>query len=268
VSDRTHAADREFLGLTLDPSGRGEVEVTYKLMSPRGSFYGGAGLALACAMMDQATGRDTVWCTVQFTSAAGHGDRLELQSEIVARGHRTSQVRVTAQLDGREVFAAVGATGAAGGRTTATFAAMPTVSPPDESPANSWPATFDREKTHFATTEIREAVVHGGTEGSAAPSMALWARIAGAPAWTPTLLGYVADVVPMAIHRALGRRQPGGQSLDNSLRVGPPVDTEWLLLALHPEAAQEGYGHGSVQLWSPDGILAGVAGQTFALRSP
>ena len=71
----------------------------------------------------------------------------------------------------------------------------------------------------------------------------------------------------MAIHRALGSRQPGGMSLDNSLRVGPPVDSEWLLLALHAEAAHEGYGHGSVHLWSPDGILAGVAGQTFVLRS-
>jgi len=109
--------------------------------------------------------------------------------------------------------------------------------------------------------------VHGGNEGSATPSMALWARIDGTPTWTPTMLGYVADVVPMAIHRALGARQPGGMSLDNSLRVGPRVDTDWLLLALHAEAAHEGYGLGSVHLWSPDGVLAGVASQTFALRS-
>ena len=89
----------------------------------------------------------------------------------------------------------------------------------------------------------------------------------GSPGWTPTLLAYIGDIVPMAIHRALGARQPGGMSLDNSLRVGPPADSEWLLLAIHAEAADEGYGHGSVHLWSPDGVLAGVAGQTFALRS-
>ena len=269
MSDLSHAADREFLGLTLDESGlAGAIEITYKLMSPRGSFYGGAGLALACAMMEQATGRDTVWCTVQFASGAGHADHLELHSEVVAHGHRTSQVRVTAWVDGREVFTSVGATGAATGRISRTFAPMPSVSPPEESTSNTWPAAFDREKTHFGTTEIREAVVLGGTEGSATPSMALWARIDGTPGWTPTLLGYVADVVPMSIHRALGARQPGGMSLDNSLRVGPPVESEWLLLALHAEAAHEGYGHGSVHLWSPDGVLAGVASQTFALRSP
>ena len=264
----TDADDQAFLGLALDPSGVGRVDITYKLMSPRGSFYGGAGLALACAMMEHATARDTVWCTAQFASGAAHGERIELESDVVAHGHRTSQVRVTARVDGREVFTSVGATGAAGGRTTRTFASMPSVSPPEDSASQSWPTGFDREKTHFGTTEIREAVVHGGNEGSATPSMALWARIDGTPTWTPTLLGYVADVVPMSIHRALGTRQPGGMSLDNSLRVGPRVDTDWLLLALHAEAAHEGYGHGSVHLWSPDGVLAGVASQTFALRSP
>jgi acyl-CoA thioesterase len=268
VSDQSNAADREFLGLTADRSGlAGTVDITSKLMSPRGSFYGGAGLALACAMMEQATQRATVWCTVQFASGAGHGDRLELDTDVVAHGHRTSQVRVTARVDGREVFTSVGATGAAGGRSTKTFASMPPVSPPEASARHPWPDAVEREKTHFGTTEIREAVVHGATEGSATPSMALWARVDGTPAWTPTLLAYVADVVPMSIHRALGTRQPGGMSLDNSLRVGPPVEAEWLLLALHAEATNEGYGHGSVHLWSPDGVLAGVASQTFALRS-
>ncbi len=269
MSDQSHAADRKFLGLVVDGSGvDGAIEITYKLMSPRGSFYGGAGLALACAMMEQATGRDAVWCTVQFASGAAHRDHLQLHSEVVAHGHRTSQVRVTARVDGREVFTSVGATGAPSGRTTRTFAPMPRVTPPEESVRSSAPAAFDREKTHFGTTELREAVVRGDTEGSATPSMALWARVDGSPGWTPTLLGYVADIVPMAIHRALGARQPGGMSLDNSLRVGPPAESEWLLLAIHAEAAHEGYGHGSVQLWSPEGVLAGVASQTFALRSP
>ena len=121
-------------------------------------------------MMEQATEREAVWCTVQFASGAGYGDHLELDTEIVAHGHRTSQVRVMARVDGREVFTAVGATGAAGGRTSTTFAPMPSVGPPEESNRNSWPAPSDREKTHFGTTEIREAVVHGGTEGARRPA--------------------------------------------------------------------------------------------------
>jgi acyl-CoA thioesterase len=267
MSEAGRVADRAFLGLTVADDGLGTVEVTHELMSPRGSFYGGAGLALACAMMEHVTARSAVWCTVQFVSGAAFGDRLELSSDVAAHGHRTSQARVVGRVDGREVFTAVGATGAEGGRITQTFATMPDVSSVDDSVPISW--SFDTEvaETHFGTTELCEAVVHGGTEGSTTPGMALWARIGRTPAWTPALLAYVADLVPMSIHRALGGRQPGGMSLDNSIRVGPRSDSEWVLLALHPEAANDGYGHGSVHLWSPDGTLAGVAGQTFAFRS-
>jgi acyl-CoA thioesterase len=218
-------------------------------------------------MMEDATSRAAVWGTVQFVSAAALGDRLAFRTEIAAHGHRTSQVRVVGCVGDREVLTAVGATGAEGDRITQTFATMPDVSRFDECVPVAVPFGTDASKTHFGTTEIREAVVRGGTEGSATPRMALWARVDGTPAWTPALLSYVADVVPMSIHRALGSRQPGGMSLDNSIRVGPRVDTEWVLLALHPEAANDGYGHGSVHLWSPDGTLVGVASQTFAFRS-
>ncbi len=261
------ASDQAFLGLVADGPTTASVEVTHKLMSPRGSFYGGAGLAIVCAMMEEATERDTMWSTVQFVSGAEHGDRLALRTEVVAAGYRTSQVRVTAHTAGREVFTAVGATGASGGRVSATFATMPTVDLVDECVRADWPSPSVRAETHFGTTEVRETVVHGGPEGGAAPSMALWARVEGRPPWTPAMLGYVADVVPMSIHRAVGTRTPGGMSLDNSLRVGPTADTEWVLLALHPEAAHEGYAHGTVRLWSPDGVLMGTAAQTFALRT-
>ena len=270
------ATDQAFLGMVVESPHDAVMEVTYKLMSPRGPFYGGAGLAAACAMMELATERAAVWSTVQFVSGAERADRLELHADVVAHGHRTSQVRVTARTAGREVFTAVGATGAANradgsGRATRNFASMPSVSAPDECARAEWPSTSIREETHFGTTEVREAVVHGGAEGGAAPSrapsMALWARVEGHPAWTPALLGYVADVVPMAFHRALGSHQPGGMSLDNSLRAGPRVNTEWVLLALHPEVANHGYAHGTVHLWAPDGTLMGTASQTFVLRS-
>jgi acyl-CoA thioesterase II len=278
VTTTDRATDQEFLGLVVEGPDTASVEVTHKLMSPRGSFYGGAGLAIACAMMELATGRSALWSTVQFVSGAAHGDRLTFRAEVVAPGHRTSQVRVTAHTAGREVFTAVGAAGAAGtagagsDRVSATFATMPTVDPVDECVQADWPSPSTRAETHFGTTEVRETVVHcgrtgTGAEGGAAPSMALWARVAGRPPWTPALLGYVADVVPMSIHRAIGTRTPGGMSLDNSLRVGQPADTEWVLLALHPEAAHEGYAHGTVHLWSPGGTLMGTASQTFALRT-
>ena len=139
VSDQSHAADRAFLGLVVDGSGLdGGIEITDKLMSPRGSFYGGAGLALACAMMEQATGRDAVWCTVQFASGAAHGDELQLHSDVVAHGHRTSQVRVTARVDGREVFTSVGGDRCRGGSHLADLR-----------------ADADREPTRGVSPELR-----------------------------------------------------------------------------------------------------------------
>ncbi|MDQ1430824.1 MAG: hypothetical protein QOF40_1426 [Actinomycetota bacterium] len=267
MTDADRATDQSFLGLIVDGLHDAAMVVTPKLLSPRGSFYGGAGLAAACAMMELATERTAVWSTVQFVSGAERGDRLELHADVIAHGHRTTQVRVTARTAGREVFTALGATGDASGKVTRNFASMPSVSAPDECARVDWPSASAREDTHFGTTEVREAVVHGGTEGGAAPSMALWARVESHPAWTPALLGYVADVVPTSFHRALGTHRPGGTSLDNSLRVGPRVDTEWVLLALHPEVVNHGYAHGTVYLWATDGTLVGTASQTFVLRS-
>jgi acyl-CoA thioesterase-2 len=267
MSDADRATDQAFLGLVVDGAHDAVMEVTPKLMSPRGSFYGGAGLAAACTMMELATERAAVWSTVQFVSGAERGDRLEMHTDVIAHGHRTSQVRVTARTAGREVFTAVGATGGASGKVTRNFASMPSVSAPEQCARADWPSERSRDETHFGTHELREAVVHGGAEGGAAPSMALWVRVDSHPAWTPALLGYVADVVPMSFHRALGSHRPGGMSLDNSLRVGPRVDTEWVLLALHPEIANQGYAHGTVYLWATDGTLMGTANQTFVLRS-
>jgi acyl-CoA thioesterase II len=260
------AIDQELLGMAVDGPLDATIDVTPPLMSPRGSFYGGAGLAAACAMMELATERSAMWSTVQFVSGAARGDRIELHAEVIAHGHRTSQVRVTARTEDREVFTAVGATGGAG-TITRNFVSMPSVSAPEECARADWPSADVRADTHFGTTEMREAVVHRGNEGGAAPSMALWARVERHPGWTAARLGYVADVVPMAFHRALGSHQPGGMSLDNSLRVGPRVATEWVLLALHPEVANQGYAHGTVHLWAPDGTLMGIASQTFVLRS-
>ena len=205
VTADTRASDQAFLGLVVDGDHDASVEVVPKLLSPRGSFYGGAGLAIACAMMELATQRFTTWCTVQFVSGAARGDRLDFHTDVVVHGHRTSQVRVTARTEGREVFTAVGATGAASGKVSGTFASMPAVSAPDDCARADWPSPEHAADTHFGSTEIREAVVRGATEGNRAPSMALWARVAGQPPWTPALLSYVADVVPMSIHRGSGR---------------------------------------------------------------
>jgi acyl-CoA thioesterase len=38
-----------------------------------------------------------------------------------------------------------------------------------------------------------------------------------------------------------------------------PEPSEWVLVDIHPEGFHRGVGHGSLDLWSQDGRLLGVA---------
>ena len=74
-------------------------------------------------------------------------------------------------------------------------------------------------------------------------------------------LALVGDLVPSAFPSATG--QPiSGSSLDNTIRVGELVATEWILADVHVHAVVDGYGHGIAHLWSEDGTLLGTASQS------
>ncbi|MBA2282311.1 MAG: thioesterase family protein, partial [Acidimicrobiia bacterium] len=93
--------------------------------------------------------------------------------------------------------------------------------------------------------------------------MALWACVRDRVA-TPALLGFLADMVPVSVARA-GGRAGAGTSLDNTLRFGPRATTSWVLVDLDPHLAHDGYGHGTVALWAPDGTLLATGSQTAAM---
>ena len=71
--------------------------------------------------------------------------------------------------------------------------------------------------------------------------------------------------MPFGIGQALG--QPaGGNSLDNTLRIGRLVPTEWVLIDVRIETIVNGFGHGHVYLWSEDGTLMATASQSTIVR--
>ena len=90
---------------------------------------------------------------------------------------------------------------------------------------------------------------------------AMWARMKGGHAHSRASLGFVADFVPVSVTRAAGV-DGAGFSLDNAIRYGYFVDTEWVLLDFDPWFAAGSYLHGAVRLWAEDGTLLGVASQT------
>ena len=58
-----------------------------------------------------------------------------------------------------------------------------------------------------------------------------------------------------------------GNSLDNTIRVGQLVETEWVLLSMHVQQVANGFGYGRAELWAEDGTLLGEVSQSAVLRS-
>jgi acyl-CoA thioesterase-2 len=259
-------ATNRFLGLELDPGeGTARFRVADGVANPRGSLFGGAGVAASVALMEAVTERRALWTTLQFVATPMRGDDVELRSDVLAHGGRMSQVRVTASVDGIDVFAAMGATGIARDDVVATFDRMPEVPPPDDCATAVFDVTGEVERSYFAAVDRRLAA--GPDELRGTPSnVAFWARIPGLAATAP-LLGYFGDVAAFGVFRALGRPDGRATSIDNTLRIGPPHPTEWVLVDVRTQFVAGGYGHATVDLWALDGTLLGLMSQTVALRT-
>ena len=78
-------------------------------------------------------------------------------------------------------------------------------------------------------------------------------------------LAVLGDFVPMGIGQSLGVRG-GGNSLDNTLRVGRLVPTEWVLMDVRVHMVQRGFGHGLVHMFAEDGTLLATASQSVIVR--
>jgi acyl-CoA thioesterase len=116
---------------------------------------------------------------------------------------------------------------------------------------------------HYLASEFREIPRE---DSDPAGRLMMWARVFDETATTAAKLGFLADMVPLAICDAAGV-MGAGTSLDNSLRVGHLVDCDWILLDLRGQLAHEGYGYGEAHCWSPDGTLLGTGTQTAKLFS-
>ena len=258
------AAERAFLGLEMqDGAPRAVLPVTERLCTTRDSLYGGAVLATAITAMETATARRIVWATAQLVGNAPLGEHIELSIDELARGRRSSQVLVRASTPAGVVFTALGATGEEQADAfAADYARMPDVVPPDHCEP-MFPADDDGRRGYQTVIDIRAA---GTAADARPPALHAWARTPGRCTSLPAMIAAVADQLPYAVAHLAGA--PGaGASLDNTLRVGPRSEQEWVLLELRPDLAARGYGHGSVWVWGRDGTLLAVGSQTSAMRS-
>jgi acyl-CoA thioesterase len=248
-------SDIAWLGLDRRGEGRWSFELTSPLTRHDGKLYGGAGIAVSVATMEAETARDALWTTTQFVGQADMGDRINCHVETLARGRRTSQVRVTGTVNDQIVFTALGATGETRqGPIEIQVGTMPDVAGPEH--GESWLARHrhwqdpDNPTSWFQIAEMRHV-----DEGRY-----IWARMHEG-GQTRATISFLADMVPSAVARAAGK-MGGGTSLDNSIRYGAMTDTDWILLDMDPYFGSSGYLHGAARIWAQDGTLLAVASQT------
>jgi len=271
--------DADFLGLRpAGGEGRSQFTVTDRLARFDGWLYGGAAIAVSIAATEELTDRPALWVTTQFVSSVEVGAEVDVHTEVLAAGHRTQQVRVTAtNPEAGVVFASLGAN--AEHRTdgmSGTFERCPEVSRPDD--ADRWRSPFAGLAKAVGLDDFPEPPPTAGfglavemrepeliSHPDPGPGrVCIWARRRDQVPVTPALAAYLADFMPMGIAHALGVLARG-ISLDNTIRLGSFVETEWMLLDIRPHLVAGGYGHGVVHLWSEDGRLLATASQTASM---
>ncbi len=273
--------DAGFLGLSRgDTPGGFRFTVDDRLARLDGRLYGGAAIAISIAAAEEVSDRHALWMTTQFVSTVGQGAEVSVSAEVLAPGKRTSQMRVTGTgADGAVVFASLGATGHhRPDGLTGEFEHAPTVSAPDD--GDRWTSPFTgmakeagvelpemprpRDDQGFATAiEMRQPTILDHPDPGPG-RVCVWVRRRDGVLITPALAAYMADMVPMSIAIAC-KAVAGGTSLDNTIRVGSFVDSEWILLDLRPHLVVGGYGHGLAHVWSEEGHLMATASQTASM---
>jgi acyl-CoA thioesterase len=217
-----------------------------------------------------------LWITTQMIGSAVAGERLTTEVDVLAAGRAVTQVQVRGRVDDRLVFNAVGSTATPDPDGLGGLAAtMPNV-PPAADCEELWfvrPSTGEEVPDlglgpgPLAVSELRSAPLTEDPSDHPGRT-AIWARLTADPAaagpLTPAAIGFLADMIPVAVCRALGV-EGSGTSLDNSLRFGGMVDTEWVLMEIEADMAAGGYGHGRVHVWTPDGYLVAVGSQSARL---
>ncbi len=256
----------DFLGLqpTHNPN-RWVLPVTPGICTAGDFLFGGCGLGAAIGAMEATSGRRLVWATAQYLSYAKPGEIMDIDVTLATVGHQITQARAVAHVADREVLTVNGALGERSLDVSGQWVNMPDVPPPSEAPPRNY--SSDRTDSLMYRIDMRLAMGrdfrdYDGTMGPG--ECALWARMPDLD-MSPAALAVLGDYVPFGIGQTLGQLA-GGNSLDNTLRMGELVPTEWVLLYVRIHMIQRGFGHGHVHLFAEDGTLLATASQSTIVR--
>jgi acyl-CoA thioesterase II len=249
-----------------------DLPVTPAVLNIVGGLYGGAGIAVASAAVESATGRTLRWITCQFVGSAYDGETVRVEVQTDNEGHRISQAHILGTVGDRVVFRAVAATGDPKPDLVETrWVTMPQVPAPED--CEDMPLEPGGESKGASMEPVERRLAHGPPldqflQDEPRPhgfQMSFWSRMTDTRSASPAMLGWLADIVMMGIVAGTGQAF-GGKSLDNTLRMVTRADPDWVLVDLRPVAISDGYAYGDVHLWSPDGQLLATASQTASVR--
>lgn len=261
---------RKFLGLepTHNPH-RWALPVVQGISTGGGFLFGGCGLGAAVAAMEGTSGRQAVWATAQYLSFAKTGEVMDIDVTLAVHGHQITQARAVCHVGDREILTVNAAFGDRDFDEHGQFEKMPLNVPKPldckERPhVLDWSGTISgrMDQRMIKGREVLEELDGTPSDGQ----VLLWSRIPevieGVDAATLSILG---DFVPMGVGQSLGIRG-GGNSLDNTLRIGKLVSTEWVLLDIRVHMVERGFGHGLVHMFAEDGTLMATASQSCIVR--
>ena len=240
------------------------------LLTPATTLQGGAGLGAACAAMEAATGRPTIWATAQYLGFAAGTDPIDIDVTIEVAGHNTTQARCVLRRDGKEILTAHSALGRRDLEFDGVWCAPPDVPVPDDCAPYRF---FERGRGHVG--DIAEFRLARGRQpdeieaigGRGDGSFALWIRCwCGERQAAVADLAFIGDFMPLGFGDATGKPY-AGNSLDNTIRVGKLVRTEWVLLSVHVQQVANGFAYGRAELWAQDGTMLGEVSQSVVMRT-
>jgi len=250
--------------ITFEGDGRSSYLLEPPFLRHDGALYGGTAIAASVLAMEAATERSVQWITTQFVRPAQNGSTIDMQTDVLATGKRTAQVRVTASVGEEIVYTSIGSVGIPiETGLTGQFEQMPNVGGPDEA-VDIWsghtrPGQIPDQDSFRRAVEYRQMPA-----GEGPGPIFMWSRFTDGTPMTRAGLAFVADMVPVAIARGAGK-MGAGTSLDNSMRFGQVPEVEWVLLELRGNLAAGGYGHGIVRCWAEDGTYLAIGSQTASM---
>lgn len=246
---------------------RWQLTLSGRVSGGMGSLFGGAGLAAGIVALERATNKPIVWATGQYLSLTKLDETLDLEVILPAIGRNVVQGRVVGHVGDREVITIIGAAGARPAASAGCWETFPAPPPPASCPVI--PRHHETESLH-EHIELRLARGSFGFSGFGEPSTdgrsLLWARMLDV-AHDAAALAIIADYMPSVLGNAFGRIMHC-TSLDNTIRFGRLEPTRWVLCDNRMEYAGNGFGHGTVQLWSEHGTLLATASQSMIVRDP